>query len=149
MSMIALDPCKRITARQALKHPYFDDLDVNRVNMWEKWIYSDYEWWNEKMANYVISDYIKIDEYMKIKLFSIWFFDIFLKTPKSLSIYNHLKFVKISEKIINNGHHWTWIIQRQWNHLRMAKIDKIHSWWQISLSLEVFELDWILTKSIV
>ena len=26
MSMIALDPCKRITARQALKHPYFDDL---------------------------------------------------------------------------------------------------------------------------
>jgi serine/threonine protein kinase len=26
MSMIALDPAKRITARQALKHPYFNDL---------------------------------------------------------------------------------------------------------------------------
>ena len=33
MQMIALDPSKRITARQALKHPYFEDLDTNRVMM--------------------------------------------------------------------------------------------------------------------
>ena len=33
MQMIALDPCKRITARQALKHPYFEDIDPSRVMM--------------------------------------------------------------------------------------------------------------------
>jgi serine/threonine protein kinase len=31
MKMIALNPCKRITARQALKHPYFDDFDKNSM----------------------------------------------------------------------------------------------------------------------
>ena len=29
MQMIALDPAKRISAKQALKHPYFDGLDVS------------------------------------------------------------------------------------------------------------------------
>ena len=29
MQMICLDPAKRISARQALKHPYFDGLDIS------------------------------------------------------------------------------------------------------------------------
>jgi serine/threonine protein kinase len=31
MKLIALDPKERITARQALKHPYFDDFDKNSM----------------------------------------------------------------------------------------------------------------------
>jgi len=32
MQMIALDPAKRISAKQALKHPYFDGLDISVFN---------------------------------------------------------------------------------------------------------------------
>jgi len=32
MQMINLDPAKRISAKQALKHPYFDGLDVSELN---------------------------------------------------------------------------------------------------------------------
>jgi serine/threonine protein kinase len=32
MQMIALDPAKRISAKQALKHPYFDGLDISMFN---------------------------------------------------------------------------------------------------------------------
>jgi len=32
MQMIALDPAKRISAKQALKHPYFDGLDTTVFN---------------------------------------------------------------------------------------------------------------------
>ena len=28
--MIQLDPCKRISAKQALNHPFFDDLDKSQ-----------------------------------------------------------------------------------------------------------------------
>ena len=31
IEMLAMDPAQRINARQALKHPYFDGLDVNEV----------------------------------------------------------------------------------------------------------------------
>ena len=30
-SMVALDPAKRISARMALRHPYFDDLDKSKL----------------------------------------------------------------------------------------------------------------------
>ncbi len=32
LQLIALDPAKRISAKQALKHKYFDDLDVSSLN---------------------------------------------------------------------------------------------------------------------
>lgn len=32
MQLIALDPAKRISAKQALKHPYFEGLDVSSLN---------------------------------------------------------------------------------------------------------------------
>jgi len=31
-NMIVYDPCKRISAKAALNHPYFDDLDKNPFN---------------------------------------------------------------------------------------------------------------------
>lgn len=35
MKMVALDPAKRISVKEALKHPYFDDLSREDVQKYE------------------------------------------------------------------------------------------------------------------
>jgi serine/threonine protein kinase len=32
--MVVYDPCKRISAKAALNHPYFDDLDKSQFNIY-------------------------------------------------------------------------------------------------------------------
>ena len=62
--MIQLDPAKRISAKRALEHPFFDDLDksqfdngcvFNRMNnLQEKEILGDYIFRNKKIYKEMI-----------------------------------------------------------------------------------------------
>ena len=40
--MLALDPARRISMKEALKHPYFDDLSMEDKSKYQQWLIQIY-----------------------------------------------------------------------------------------------------------